>query len=149
MESVIRAFLVYTFVMLVLRFTGRRSLGSLSTFDFVMLIIISETTQSALTDMDNSLTNSFLLILAFTVINIGLSLIKRRFPRFEKIMDGEPLLLVENGRPIGHRLAKARVDVDDIMQAARNSQGLERLDQIKYAVLESSGHISIIPCAKQ
>lgn len=145
MESVIRAFLVYGFVMVVLRFTGRRSLGSLTTFDFVMLLIISETTQSALSDMDNSLTNSFLLIIGFVSANIGLSMVKRWFPRFEKVMDGEPLLLVEHGRPIDHRLSKARVGIDDILQAARSTQGLERLEQIKYAVLESSGEISIIP----
>ncbi len=145
MESVIRALLVYGFVLLVLRLTGRRSLGSMTAFDFVMLLIISETTQSAMTDMDNSLTNSFLLILTFVATNIFLSLVKERFPRLDKIIDGEPVLLVEHGRPIEHRLRKARVGLDDVMRSARETQGLERLDQVKYAVLESSGHISIIP----
>lgn len=145
MESVIRALLVYGFVLMVLRFTGRRSLGSMTPFDFVMLLIISETTQSAMTDMDNSLTNSFLLILTFVATNIFLSLVKEQFPRLEKLIDGEPVLLVENGRPIEHRLRKTRVGLDDVMRSARETQGLERLEQVKYAVLESTGHISIIP----
>lgn len=145
MESVIRALVIYGFVLLVFRITGRRSLGSMSAFDFVLLIIISETTQSALTGTDNSLTNSLLLMLTFVGANVALSLVKEHFNRIEKIMDGEPVLIVENGRPLEHRLKRARIDVDDVMRAARETQGLERLDQVRYAVLESTGHISIIP----
>ena len=78
-------------------------------------------------------------------IDIAMSLLKQRFPRVERIMDGEPELLVDNGRLLEKRMARARVDRSDILEAARRLQGLERMDQIKYAVLEQSGGITIIP----
>ncbi|MEH1834145.1 MAG: YetF domain-containing protein [Nostoc sp.] len=73
------------------------------------------------------------------------TLCKQRSPQVEKFLDGVPLVIVEEGRPLKDRMAKARVDEDDILTAARQLQGLERMDQIKYAVLERSGGISIIP----
>lgn len=145
MNSVIRAHLVYGFVIVVFRLTGRRSLSSITIFDFVLLLIISETIQAALTDMDNSLTNSYLLILTFLMANVGLSLVKERFPRVESVIEGDPVVIVEHGRPLLERMAKFRVDMEDVLRAGRETQGLERLDQIKYAVLERGGGISIIP----
>lgn len=78
-------------------------------------------------------------------MDIALSLWKQRSPQVEKFLDGVPLVIVEEGRPLKDRMAKARVDEDDVLTAARELQGLERMDQIKYAVLERSGGISIIP----
>lgn len=145
MDSVIRALVLYAFVMIVLRLTGRRSLASLTIFDFVMILIISETTESALTDGDNSLTNAFLLILTLLGANVALSEVKERFPRLERVIDGDPVVIVENGCLIEDRMAKLRIDRDDVLRAARETQGLERLEQIKYAVVERGGGISIIP----
>jgi uncharacterized membrane protein YcaP (DUF421 family) len=94
---------------------------------------------------DHSLTNAFLLILTWVGIDIGLSLMKRDAPAVERWMEGLPLVIVEDGRPIGPRMRLARVDEDDVLAAARELQGLERIDQIKYAVLERNGGISIVP----
>jgi uncharacterized membrane protein YcaP (DUF421 family) len=77
--------------------------------------------------------------------DIGLALLKERSPLVEKLIDGVPLVIVEDGRLLEGRMRWARVDEDDVLTAARETQGLERLDQIKYAVLERSGGISIIP----
>jgi uncharacterized membrane protein YcaP (DUF421 family) len=74
-----------------------------------------------------------------------LSLWKRRSPTIEKLLDGVPLVVVENGQPLRDRMNKARIDENDVLTAARELQGLERMEQIKYAVLERSGGISIIP----
>lgn len=70
---------------------------------------------------------------------------KQRSPQLEKLVEGVPLVIVENGKPLKERMHKARVDESHILVAARTLQGLERMDQIKYAVLERSGGISIIP----
>lgn len=145
MDTVLRAAVVYFFIWLVLRIAGKRSLAEMTTFDFVLLLIISETTQASLTDKDNSLTGCFLLIATLVTIDIGLSLWKQRSPRVEKIIDSAPLVLVEDGVPIAERMRKERVDEADILAAARKLRGLERLDQIKYAVLECNGGITIIP----
>jgi uncharacterized membrane protein YcaP (DUF421 family) len=124
---------------------GKRTLAEVTTFDFVLLLIISEATQQAMVDGDNSMTNSLLLVSTLVGLNILMSELKQRFGFVERVLDGMPLLIVEHGNPLHHRMAKERVDVDDVLDAARESHGLERLDQIKYAVLERNGKISIIP----
>lgn len=148
MDSVIRAAVLYAFLMLVFRIAGRRTLGSLTSFDLVLVLVISETTQEALIDSDHSFINSVLLVITFLFMNVMLSVIKQRSPRFERWLDGTALVIVEHGRPNREYLTKARVDEEDILEAARSSQGLERMEQIKFAVLERDGTISIIPAEK-
>jgi uncharacterized membrane protein YcaP (DUF421 family) len=145
MGSVIRAIIVYLFLIVLFRIVGRRSLLQTTTFDLILLIIVSEATQNALLADDNSLTNSFLVIITLVGIDILFSLWKQRSTEVEKLLDGVPAILVEEGNPLRDRMKNARVDEDEIMMAARELQGLERIEQIKYAVLERSGRISIIP----
>jgi uncharacterized membrane protein YcaP (DUF421 family) len=145
MDSIVRGIVVYLVLLLIFRIAGKRSLSQVTTFDFVLLLIIAETVQPALADADDSMTNSLLLVLTLFALDIGLSLVKGRFPGLEKLIDDVPLILVEDGRPIAERMRKARVDEQDILTAARELQGLERMDQIKYAVLERNGGISVIP----
>ncbi|WP_435011263.1 DUF421 domain-containing protein [Tundrisphaera lichenicola] len=145
MEPVLRAAAVYGLLMVVVRASGRRTLGETTTFDFVLLLIISEATQNAMIGEDYSLTNAFLVILTLITLDVGFSLAKRRWPRLDKWVDGVPTLLVEHGRPIESRMRRARVGPDDILEAARRLHGLERMAQVKYAILERTGGISIIP----
>jgi uncharacterized membrane protein YcaP (DUF421 family) len=145
MESVLRAAVVYLLIWLVMRVAGKRSFAEITAFEFVLLLIISETTQNALTDDDRSITNSALLVLTLVGIDVFLSLLKQKSPAAETILDSRPLVLLDKGTLFEERLKKERVDRAEIMQAARQSHGLERLDQIKYAVLECNGQISIVP----
>ena len=145
METVLRAAAVYVVLLVIFRVAGRRTLAQMTTFDFVLLLIISEATQNALVGDDFSVTTATLAILTLVGLDIGSSLLKRDFPTFDKIIDGVPTILVENGRALSDRLYRARLSEGDIMEAARSAQGLERLDQIKYAVLEVNGGITIIP----
>lgn len=145
MDSVIRAIVIYAVLLLIFRIAGKRSLAQISTFDFVLLLIISEAIQQALLGNDSSMTNALLVVVTLVGLDIGLSLIKQRSQQLEKVVDGMPVVLLADGKPIKERMDKERVDESDILVAARSIQGLERLDQIKYAVLEQSGGISIIP----
>jgi uncharacterized membrane protein YcaP (DUF421 family) len=145
MDSVIRATVVYAVLLVLFRLAGKRTLAEVTTFDFVLLLIISEATQQAMVGSDNSMTNSLLLVGTLVGLNILLSELKLRFAGIERVLDGMPLLILEHGKPLVDRMAKERVDVDDVLDAAREAHGLERLDQIKYAVLERDGKISIIP----
>jgi uncharacterized membrane protein YcaP (DUF421 family) len=149
MDSVLRAFVMYSFLLLVYRLAGSRTLAQMTAFDFVLLLIIGEATQQALLGQDFSLTNAFLVILTLIGLDIGLSFWKQHSPRLDQLIDGVPLVLVEEGQVLKERMDKVRVDEADILAAARSLQGLERMDQIKYAVLERSGGISIIPQPKQ
>lgn len=144
MDAVLRGVAVYAFLVVIFRISGQRSLGNVTTFDFVLLLIIAETTQQALLGEDFSVTGAFLLIVTLTALDIGLSLLKQRSPQLDRLLEGMPLVIVENGRPLHDRMTKARVDEEDILSAARELQGVERMEQIKYAVLERSGGISII-----
>ena len=145
MESVVRGAAVYVVLLVLFRISGKRSLAQITTFDFVLLLIVAEAIQQALIDTDNSMTNAFLVVMTLLGIDIGLSLVKGRVPGLEKLIDDVPLVLVEDGRPLKERMDKARVDEEDILASARQSQGLERMEQIKYAVLERSGGISVVP----
>jgi uncharacterized membrane protein YcaP (DUF421 family) len=145
MESVIRAAAIYGLLLLVFRLTGNRSLGQITTFDFILLLIISEAIQNGMVGSDHSVTNAFVLVLTLLTLDIVLSLLKSRLPAVERWLEGVPLVIVEHGHPLRDRMQQSRVDVSDVLTAARKLHGLERLDQIKYAVLERSGDISIIP----
>jgi uncharacterized membrane protein YcaP (DUF421 family) len=145
MEHVARAAAVYLFLLILFRIAGRRSLAEMTTFDFVLLLIISEATQEALIGDDFSLTTAFLVITVLIGVDIVLAALKLHSPFFDRLVDGVPMIIVENGQPIVQRMKKARVDESEVLEAARELQGLESLDQIKYAVLEIDGHITIIP----
>lgn len=145
MDAVLSAAAIYVALLVVLRIGGKRTLGQTTTFDFVMLLIIAETTQQALLGDDFSLTNALLLITTLVTLDVGLSLLKRRWPKLDRLIEGIPMVIVENGKPLRDRMHKARVDEEDVLAAARESQGLKRMDQIEYAVLERSGGISVVP----
>jgi len=145
MDAVLRGAVIYFGVLVLLRIAGKRTLSEATAFDFVLLLIIAEAVQQALLGDDYSITNALLVVGTLIGIDIAMSLLKRRFPRLERVIDGQPLMLIENGRLLEDHMRKARVDESDILEAARRRQGLEHIDQIKYAVLEQSGGISVIP----
>jgi uncharacterized membrane protein YcaP (DUF421 family) len=148
MDAVLRAAAVYVFLLLVFRAFGKRSLAQITMFDFVMLLIIAETTQQALLGEDFSVTNAAILIATLFTVDYLFDAVKRRWAWFDRAAEGAPLIVVKDGRVLRERLAGARIDEDDILYAAREGQGLERIEQIKYAILEKNGSITIVPGEK-
>src|SRR5687767_13514252 len=132
MDSILRSTFVYIALIAIFRVTGKRSLAQITTFDFILLLIISEATQDALIGTDSSITNAMLVILTLIGLDVALGLWKEKSPRMSKIVDGHPLILIENGELHRDRMKKERVDEAEILQAARELRGLERLDQIKH-----------------
>jgi uncharacterized membrane protein YcaP (DUF421 family) len=145
MDSVIRGLAIYVFLLLVFRVAGRRTLSEATTFDLVMLLIISETTQQAMVNTDHSMTNAFLLILTLVGTSLLLTALKIRFHGLAKWIDGLPIIVIKDGNVLKDRMNKLQVDNDDILEAARTLHGLERMEQIKHAVVERGGSISIVP----
>lgn len=145
MEPVLRAAAMYGILLVLFRIAGRRALSETSSFDFVLLLIISEATQQALLGADYSFTAAVLVIGTLILLNVLFVLLCGRFRTLDKAINGLPLVLVAHGEPLRGRMASARIDEDDILEAARQRRGLERMEQIKFAVLERSGAISIIP----
>lgn len=145
MSSVIRGLVVYLFLLLIFRISGKRTLSEATAFDLVLLLIISETTQQAMVDSDHSMTNGALLILTLVGVDILLSVLKQWIPALDPVLDGSAVILVRDGKLLQDRLNRERVDANDILEAARLQLGLESLDQIKLAVLERGGKISVVP----
>lgn len=145
METVIRGAAIYAVLLVILRLSGRRTMAQMTPFDLVLVLIVAETTQQALLGDDFSLVNSAVLIITLFTIDIGLSYLKRLSPRLDRLLDGAPALLVSHGKPDARMLRGARISEDDILEAARQKQGLVSMDQIRFAVLETTGEISIIP----
>ena len=148
MNPVIRGLAVYLFVYIIFRISGKRTLAEITTFDFVLLLIISETTTDALIGEDYSLLACFIMVCTLIATDFLFSNLKYNSKGFEHIADGIPLIIVDRGKTLKRRMQKSKVDEDDVMEAARQLHGLERMDQVKYAVLERDGSISIIPEGK-
>lgn len=144
-QTIVRATVLYVFLLLVFRMAGNRILGKITTFDFVLLLVISETTGQVLVAEDHSLFAALLAILTLIGLDIGFTILKQRWRHLDRWLEGTPLILVEAGRPLEDRMRREQIDEEDVLTSARECHGLERMDQIQYAVLERSGVISIIP----
>lgn len=145
MDPVVRTIAVWLFLLVIFRLAGNRTMSEVTTFDFVLLLIVSEATQQALLGEDFSLTNAFLVILTLITLSLLADVFQFRSKRFQKITEGLPLVLVDDGELLRDRMNQARIDESDILHAGRSKHGLEDLSQVKYAVLERGGGISIVP----
>ena len=145
MESVLRGAAIYIFLLVIFRVSGKRSLSQITTFDFVLLLIVGESTQQALLGNDFSVINAFIVIATLFVLEHGLSKLKRWSPRLDRAAESLPLVLIDNGEVMKSRMDREEVDLGEVLAAARERHGIERLEEIKYAVLERSGGISIVP----
>ena len=148
MDTVIRTACVYAFLLVVFRLAGRRTFSQMTTFDLVVVLIISETTQNALSRDDQSMTGAFLGILTLLLLDVGLALLKVRSASLERWFDGLPTIVVREGKPDPLLMKKSRVDENDVLAAARESHGLSALSEVRFAVLEPNGKLSIIPWPK-
>ena len=145
MDTVIRAAIVYAIMLLIFRIAGKRTLSEITTFDFVLTLIIAEAVQQGMVDQDQSLTGAFLLVATLVGLDIALSLLKQRYKGLERLLEGTPVIVLANGRMRRDAADNERVDDAEILAAARQAHGLKRLDQIDYAVIEVSGGISVVP----
>lgn len=145
MDMVLRAIAIYLVLMVVFKIAGRRALLQMTSFDLILLLIISEATQQALLGNDFSVTGAALTIITLVVVDILFGTLKKYVKGAENLIDGTPVVLVENGQMLENKMREADITRDDIMVSARNNQGIADLAEIKFAILERNGHISIIP----
>ena len=144
MDLTIRAVALFFFVYLLTRIIGRRELSSMEPFDLILLIVIGDAIQQGLTQDDYSVTGALIVIGTFAILQILVSYLSFRFPRLRPALDGEPIVVVQDGRAIEKNMNRERITVEEVMVAARQQQ-VGSLDSIAWAVLETSGKISIIP----
>jgi len=145
MDTVVRSFAIYVVLWALLRLSGRRTLGELTAFDFILLLIIGGATQRALLGQDYSVTNALLVVITLVFTDVVLSLLQREFPPLSRLINGAPMIIVDQGRPLEQRLRRARLTAEQVLESARHLHGLERMEDIKFAIFEANGKISIIP----
>lgn len=143
MDIVLRGVAVYAFIYLLTRVVGRRELSTLQPFDLILLIILGDSVQQGLTQDDYSLTGAFLAIGTIAALQVATSWMSFRFPRMRPVLEGEPIVIVEGGKAIERNLKRERLAVEEVMEEARMQQ-IGSLDEIQWAVLETSGNISFI-----
>jgi uncharacterized membrane protein YcaP (DUF421 family) len=144
MDLVLRAAAVFTLIFIVTRLIGKRELGSLEPFDLILLVVMGDLVQQGVTQDDYSVTGAFIVIATMALMTVGTSYLSFRFRPLRRIMEGEPVVLIENGRPIERNLRRERLTVEELEEKARLEQ-VESLDKVWLAVLETNGDISIIP----
>ena len=143
MDLVLRAIFLFCFIYALTRVIGRRELSSLEPFDLILLIVLGDAIQQGLTQDDYSVTGAVLVIGTLALLQVFASYLSFRFKRLRPILDGEPIIVVEDGEPILKNLRRERMTIDEVAAAARR-QEIESLDDVKWAVLETSGQMTFI-----
>jgi uncharacterized membrane protein YcaP (DUF421 family) len=143
MDIVFRAAIAYVFIIFVLRIMGRRELSSLGPSDLVLVVVLGDLVQNGVTQADQSVTGMFVAISTFALLTVGMSVLTFKSRRAQTLVEGQPLILVEDGMPVAKNLRAERLRVDDIAEEAR-AQGIETIDEIKWCLLERSGSMSFI-----
>ncbi len=144
MDLVLRAMVAFAFVYLLTRVIGRRELSSMEPFDLILLVMIGDLVQQGVTQNDFSVTGALLVGSTIALMTVGVSYASFRFKRLRPVLDGEPVIVVEDGKPIDRNLRRNRITREELSAAARQS-GYASLDPIRWGVLETNGRISFIP----
>jgi uncharacterized membrane protein YcaP (DUF421 family) len=143
-EIVLRTAIVYLFLVAVIRLSGRREVGQISVPELVLILIISNAVQNAMVGENTSVAAGIVAVITLLLLDRALDFLIGRSRRFRRIVEGEPRLLARDGRILTRALRDAKVRPEDLRAAVR-AAGLISVDDVRLAVLETDGSISIIP----
>jgi uncharacterized membrane protein YcaP (DUF421 family) len=143
-DIVLRSAVVFVFVMILMRMIGRRELSSMEPFDVLILVVIADFVQQGVTQQDYSVTGAVLAVGTFALLIVATSWISWHFPRARPILEGNPVVLVEDGKPIEGNLRRERITIEEIAAQARLQQ-IDSIKKIRWAILETTGGVSFIP----
>jgi uncharacterized membrane protein YcaP (DUF421 family) len=143
MDIVIRAAVAFLFILLLTRIVGRRELNTLEPFDLILLVTIGDLVQQGVTQNDFSVTGLMLAVGTIGVLTVLFSYLPWKFQILRPILEGEPAILIEDGKVIERNLRRNRITQEEVAAEAR-SQQIASFDQVRWAVLETNGQISFI-----
>jgi uncharacterized membrane protein YcaP (DUF421 family) len=143
MDIVIRAAIAFLFIFFLTRVIGRRELNTLEPFDLILLVMLGDLVQQGVTQNDFSVTGLLLAAGTVAILTVLVSFVSFRFPRLRPMLDGEPIIVLEDGKPISRNLDRERLTLEELAAAARQ-QSISSLDEVQWAVLETNGTISFI-----
>jgi uncharacterized membrane protein YcaP (DUF421 family) len=144
MDLVIRAAVVFVFILVVTRAVGRRELASLEPFDLILLVVVGDLVQQGITQSDYSVTGAVIVIATIAVLTVASSVLNYRFPKVRRVLEGEPVVLVEDGHALHRNLRRERITLGELEAVGRQQQVLA-IGDMRWAVVETSGRISVIP----
>jgi uncharacterized membrane protein YcaP (DUF421 family) len=144
MDLALRAIVVYFFVFLLTRIVGRRELSSLGPFDIILLVVIGDAVQQGLTQDDYSLTGAMIVVTAIALLQVLTSYLSFRFRSLRPVLEGDPIVIVQDGKLIERNLHRERLTLEDVMEEARSSAQIASLEEIQFAVVERNGTISFL-----
>jgi uncharacterized membrane protein YcaP (DUF421 family) len=143
MDLAIRTAVIFFFIFLLMRIVGRRELSSLEPFDLILLVVLGDSVQQAVTQDDYSVTGAFIVVSTIALLQVFVSYLNFRVPRLRAVLDGEPIVVVQDGKVIEGNARRERLTLDDIAEAARMQQ-IATLEDVQWAVLETSGELTFI-----
>ena len=143
MDIAVRAVAIFFFIFLLTRIVGKRELSSLEPFDLILLIVVGDAVQQGLTQDDYSVTGAVIAVGTLALLQVFTSYLSFRFPPLRSVLEGEPTIIVQDGKPIDRNLKRERLTVEEIAAEARQQQ-IASLDDVQWAVLETSGEMSFV-----
>jgi uncharacterized membrane protein YcaP (DUF421 family) len=141
-EFIVRCLLVYVFLILILRMTGKRQVGQLAPFDLVLLLVLSNAVQNSMTGGDNSLVGGLIAAATLIGLNFLVSIATFRSKKLEKLIEGRPQVLIHNGQLFEDVLADAKITHHELNAAIREA-GCSCVDDVHYAILENNGVVTV------
>jgi uncharacterized membrane protein YcaP (DUF421 family) len=144
MDLVLRATAGFFLVFLITRVVGKRELSGLEPFDLILLVVMGDLIQQGMTQDDYSVTGAVLVVATIALLTVAVSYVNFRVPPLRRVIEGEPVILIEDGRPIEKNLRRERLTVEELAAEARQQQ-IASLEDVRWGVLETGGKLSFIP----
>jgi len=144
LHFVLRAVIVYVFLLILLRCTGKRQVGQMAPFDLVLLLVLSNAVQNSMNGGDNSITGGMLLSVTLVALNWVVAWLTYRSKRLEALIEGRPVILIHGGHIDDKALYEVKMTRHEL-EAALRSQGCAGPEDVRFAVLENNGTVSVIP----
>ena len=141
-DLIIRAVVVFVFVLVLLRLSGKRQVGQMNATELVAIMLISNAVQNSMNGGDNSLLGGLILALVLVVMSVGISVLSYRSRAFRAVVEGTPTLLVHKGKVLPENLKRERISMNELVMLLRK-QGVHHFHEVKTAILESDGSLSI------
>jgi uncharacterized membrane protein YcaP (DUF421 family) len=143
MDIALRATVAFLFILLITRIVGRRELSSLEPFDLILLVVLGDLVQQGVTQSDYSVTGLLIAGATFALLAVGVSYLGFKVKLLRPVLEGEPIVIVRDGQVIDANLRRERITRDELAAAARLQQ-IASLDEVSWAILETSGQISFL-----
>ena len=143
-EIIVRTAIVYIFLVVVLRVSGKRQVGQLSILELIVILVISDAVQNSMVGDNTTVWGGLVAVLTLLALDLGLSRLAERSRRVRRVVEGEPRLLIRDGHLLQRAVREEGIEPDDVRAAVRRA-GLERTVDVRIAVLETDGSISVVP----